>query len=171
MISRCPRSRHLCSFVSICGKNSDAFLTLAPLTRAILIALILLPYFASQNIAFASDIESKNEVKKHDSKTGVQQSVFESIKLTCERDDVSVQVALDMKYSNVIPYSFIPRRVAESLKATKLGEIDFNSVKNVEKAPAGLVWNFIPVLGQCNRRCQESTETILTRRSLLQYIG
>ncbi len=69
---------------------------------------------------------SKQESLKKDPATGIDQRVFENIRMTVTSESAKTETGVDLKYSNVIPYTFIPRKIAKSLKATKLGTIDFS---------------------------------------------
>ena len=83
---------------------------------------------ASDNFDDDQDEKPKTvvqETTKQDSKTGINQALFPSIRLSCDADGVEHRAKLDMKYSNVIRYSFIPASVAASLNAVDYGTIDF----------------------------------------------
>lgn len=70
------------------------------------------------------------EVETTDPRTGQKHSVLAGVRLE-GRGGRSLQ--LDMKYSNLMNYSFVPASVAESLGAVDLGEIDFGE----RPVPAG----------------------------------
>lgn len=72
----------------------------------------------------------KLETVKTDSKTGVKKRVFGDIKLSTKTSGKLKNAKVDMMYSNVMPYTFIPARIAKELGAVELGELDFG-----EKAP------------------------------------
>lgn len=67
----------------------------------------------------------KDEVEKKDTKTGQVKRVFTGIKLVSDANNEIKRSSLDMMYSNVITYTFIPARIAKELGAVELGEIDF----------------------------------------------
>ena len=90
-----------------------------------------------------TDVETKPEIRKKDSKTGIEQRVFSDIMLIAGNDAKLRQSRIDMKYSNVIPYSFIPRRAAKELRAVKLGELDFTRFKNAGR-PVDVTWLIVP---------------------------
>ncbi|MEO1525783.1 MAG: M56 family metallopeptidase [Planctomycetota bacterium] len=62
------------------------------------------------------------QVRRNDSKTGQEKSVFTGIRMMAAGD---AQVSQDMIYSNVFNYSFLSQRAADRLDAAILGEIDF----------------------------------------------
>lgn len=70
----------------------------------------------------------KDEVKKTDSKTGFEKPVFVDIQLQTNRNSNTKNATVDMMYSNVMMYTFIPARIAEQLNAIELGEISFGDV-------------------------------------------
>ncbi len=71
----------------------------------------------------------KGEVLKTDSKTGIEKYVVSDIKLSAGDE----QVAVEMIYSNVLMYSFIPSHIAEKLGAVELGEIEFNKTPEMDE--------------------------------------
>ncbi len=75
-------------------------------------------------------VTSKRETTKRDARTGIQQQVFDGIRLAVDHAGVSRQAVLDMKYSNVLAYSLIPARIAAELQAKELGVIDFGKARN-----------------------------------------
>ena len=89
------------------------------------------------------EVERKPEVRRKDSKTGIEQRVFGDIKLTTRSDGKTNEVGLELKYSNVIPYTFIPARIATKLNAVKLGEMDFEKFKGA-KRPNDVTWTIYP---------------------------
>ena len=89
------------------------------------------------------DVEKKPEVRRKDSKTGIEQRVFTEIKLQSKRDDSSRDAMIAMKYSNVISYSFVPEKLVRQLNTTKIGEIDFEKFKD-QSSPHDVTWMFIP---------------------------
>ena len=68
---------------------------------------------------------AKFETRKKDPVTGMDQRVFENVRLTVTSEQAKTEVGVDLKYSNVIPYTILPARIVKSLRATKLGEVDF----------------------------------------------
>ncbi len=64
------------------------------------------------------------EVRVVDPVTGQSHSVLAGVKLA-HGDQTTAR--LDMKYSNLMPYTFIPARIAKELGATDLGELDFGA--------------------------------------------
>lgn len=76
----------------------------------------------------------KSEVQRKDPRTGIDKQVFADIRLTA-RPQVKRgratglaaprRASVDMMYSNVLRYSFIPQRIVKQLNAPVLGEIDF----------------------------------------------
>ena len=75
---------------------------------------------------------SKFEVRKRDPVTGIEQLVFDNIRLAVKSEKGKAEASVGLKYSNVIPYTFLPARVVKSLNATKVGEIDFAKHKPVK---------------------------------------
>ncbi|MEZ6093867.1 MAG: M56 family metallopeptidase [Pirellulaceae bacterium] len=69
--------------------------------------------------------DRKSEVKRTDSKTGIEQLVLPDIHLRCGPAGNRRVANVEMKYSNLFRYTLIPARLAEELNATELGEIDF----------------------------------------------
>lgn len=70
-----------------------------------------------------SEITHKHEFTKTDPKTGIKKRVFTDIRLVAGRSESTASV--DMMYSNVMAYTFLPARVAKQLGAVELGTIDF----------------------------------------------
>jgi beta-lactamase regulating signal transducer with metallopeptidase domain len=68
---------------------------------------------------------SKQEITKRDSQTGLDQQVFDGIELACGDESAQQRTQLSLKYSSVLPYSFVPDRVAKRLQAQELGRIRF----------------------------------------------
>ena len=80
----------------------------------------------------------KREVQKTDSRTGRKLRVLPGIRLSglAEPNTTTRRtVELDMLYSNVISYTFIPDRVAKLLGATELGTIDFGKDERQRPRP------------------------------------
>lgn len=67
----------------------------------------------------------KAEVMKVDSRTGDERQVMPAVRLLTRQDGEQREASLDMLYSNVTNYTFITARVAQELRASELGEIDF----------------------------------------------
>ncbi len=65
----------------------------------------------------------KSEVKRTDAKSQLEKLVLPNVTLKNASQGTSVE--LDMMYSNVLEYTFLPSNVAKKLGAVELGEIDF----------------------------------------------
>ena len=77
----------------------------------------------------------KTEIVKTDSKTGIEKHVFTDIQLYTKCNGVTQQASVEMMYTNVLPYTFIPARLATKLEAIELGQIDFGQTAPPKSLP------------------------------------
>jgi hypothetical protein len=92
------------------------------------------PQTAPSMIAAEQEVDSptsvtkqKRQVVKTDNKTGMERPVFADIRLSVRSEGHERTALLEMMYSNVMQYSFIPERIARELGAEELGVIDFGT--------------------------------------------
>ena len=88
-------------------------------------------------------VTEKGEIKKMDTKTGMEQSLLPGITLS-SGDQKRASVKVDMKFTNLLSYSLIPARVAKELGAVELGQIDFGERDPKRKALENSLLNFKP---------------------------
>jgi beta-lactamase regulating signal transducer with metallopeptidase domain len=86
----------------------------------------------------------QREVDRADERTGQIHSVLADVSLTAAEGR---QAAVDLKYSNLLNYTFIPARIAEELGAIELGEIDFGDQPPAQPGISPQVSKLIPGLG------------------------